>query len=48
MAFTALIAFVASYQVPSFRKVDSFTYNSTFMTGNLRTAGDGVFRIAES
>ena len=43
MAFTALIAFVASYQVSSFRKVDSFTYNSTFITGNLRTAGDGVF-----
>ncbi len=43
MAFTALIAFVASFQVSSFRKVDAFTYNSTFITGNLRTVGDGLF-----
>ena len=42
MAFTAIIAFVASYQVSSFRKVDSFAYNSTFITGNLRTAADGL------
>lgn len=43
MAFTAVIAFVASYQVSSFRQVDAFAYNSTFITGNLRTVGDGVF-----
>ena len=43
MAFTAIIAFVASYQVSSFRKVDAFAYNSTFITGNLRTVGDGFF-----
>ena len=43
MAFTALIAFVASYQVSSFRVVDTFTYNSTFITGNLRSVGDGLF-----
>ena len=43
MAYTALIAFVASYQVSSFREVDNFAYNSTFITGNLRTVGDGFF-----
>lgn len=43
MAFTAIIAFVASYQVSSFRRVDAFAYNSTFITGNLRSVGDGVF-----
>ena len=43
MAFTAVIAFVASYQVSSFRKVDTFAYNSTFITGNLRSVGDGLF-----
>lgn len=48
MAFTAIIAFVASYQVSSFRKVDTFAYNSTFITGNLRTVGDGVFEALSS
>ena len=48
MAFTAIIAFVASYQVSSFRTVDTFAYNSTFITGNLRTAGDGVFEALSS
>ena len=43
IAFTAIIAFVASYQVSSFRQVDAFAYNSTFITGNLRTVGDGLF-----
>jgi uncharacterized membrane protein YoaK (UPF0700 family) len=43
MAFTAIIAFVASYQVASFRYVDSFSYNSTFVTGNLRTVVDGLY-----
>ena len=48
MSFTALIAFVASYQVSSFRTVDAFAYNSTFITGNLRTVGDGVFEALSS
>ena len=43
MAFTALIAFVASYQVSSFRLVNTVTYSSTFISGNLRTLGDGLF-----
>ena len=42
MGFTAIIAFAAAYQVSSFRQVDDFAYNSTFITGNLRTAADGL------
>ena len=43
MAFSATIAFVASYQITSFRYVDSFSYNSTFVTGNLRTMVEGFY-----
>jgi uncharacterized membrane protein YoaK (UPF0700 family) len=43
MIFTAIIAFVASYQITSFRYVDSFSYNSTFVTGNLRTVVEGFY-----
>jgi uncharacterized membrane protein YoaK (UPF0700 family) len=43
LAFVPLIAIVAAYQVASFRKADNYSYNSTFMTGNLRTAMDGLY-----
>lgn len=43
MAFVPLIAVVAAYQVASFRTADTYAYNSTFMTGNLRTAMDGLY-----
>jgi uncharacterized membrane protein YoaK (UPF0700 family) len=43
VAFVPLIAVVAAYQVASFRKADEYSYNSTFMTGNLRTAVDGLY-----
>jgi uncharacterized membrane protein YoaK (UPF0700 family) len=43
MAFTAIIAYVAAFQVASFRRVDRFPYNSTFITGNLRDVADGVY-----
>jgi uncharacterized membrane protein YoaK (UPF0700 family) len=43
LAFVPMIAIVAAYQVASFRSADSYAYNSTFMTGNLRTAIDGVY-----
>jgi uncharacterized membrane protein YoaK (UPF0700 family) len=36
--FIVAIAFVAAYQIASFRRVDEYTYNSTFITGNLRDA----------
>jgi uncharacterized membrane protein YoaK (UPF0700 family) len=44
LAFVPLLAIVAAYQVDSFRKTDRFSYNSTFMTGNLRTAVDGLYQ----
>jgi uncharacterized membrane protein YoaK (UPF0700 family) len=44
MAFVPLLAIVAAYQVDSFRKADAYSYNSTFMTGNLRTAVDGLYQ----
>jgi uncharacterized membrane protein YoaK (UPF0700 family) len=43
LAFVPLIAVVAAYQVASFRTADTYSYNSTFMTGNLRTAIDGLY-----
>jgi uncharacterized membrane protein YoaK (UPF0700 family) len=43
LAFVALIAIVAAYQVASFRKADDYAYSSTFMTSNLRTAVDGLY-----
>jgi len=43
LAFVPLIAVVAAYQVESFRKADEYSYNSTFMTGNLRMAVDGMY-----
>ena len=43
MAFTALIAFVCAYQVASFRRVRQFSYNSTFVTGNLLDAAEGLY-----
>jgi uncharacterized membrane protein YoaK (UPF0700 family) len=41
MAFTAIISFVSAFQVSTFRTVGRFSYNSTFVTGNLRDAADG-------
>jgi uncharacterized membrane protein YoaK (UPF0700 family) len=41
MAFTALIAFVSAFQVATFRQVGRFSYNSTFITGNLRECTEG-------
>jgi uncharacterized membrane protein YoaK (UPF0700 family) len=43
MAFTGIIAYVAAFQVASFRRVDRFAYNSTFMTGNLRNVAEGFY-----
>ena len=40
MAFTAIIAFTSAFQVSTFRIVGRFSYNSTFITGNLRTAAE--------
>jgi uncharacterized membrane protein YoaK (UPF0700 family) len=43
LAFVPLIAVVAAYQITSFRTAEHYAYNSTFMTGNLRTAVDGLY-----
>lgn len=43
LAFTVTIAFVSAFQVTTFRRVGRFTYNSTFITGNLRDMGEGIF-----
>lgn len=40
---TTSIAFAASVQVETFRKVRGRSYNSTFTTGNLRTLSEGIF-----
>ena len=46
MAFTGIIAYVAAIQVASFRRVDRFAYNSTFITGNLRDVAEGLYEAA--
>jgi len=43
LAFTAIVAFVSAFQVATFRRVGRFTYNSTFVTGNLRMVAEGLF-----
>jgi uncharacterized membrane protein YoaK (UPF0700 family) len=43
MAFTGVLAYVAAFQVASFRRVDRFAYNSTFITGNLRDVAEGLY-----
>jgi uncharacterized membrane protein YoaK (UPF0700 family) len=44
MVFTATIAYVAAFQVASFRRVERFPYNSTtFVTGNLRDVAEGFY-----
>jgi uncharacterized membrane protein YoaK (UPF0700 family) len=43
MAFTGILAYVAAFQVASFRRVDRFAYNSTFLTGNLRDVAEGLY-----
>ena len=43
LAYTVTIAFVSAFQVTTFRHVGRFTYNSTFVTGNLRDMAEGFF-----
>jgi uncharacterized membrane protein YoaK (UPF0700 family) len=43
MVFTGVIAYVAAIQVASFRRVNQFPYNSTFVTGNLRDVAEGLY-----
>ncbi|HXP09500.1 MAG TPA: YoaK family protein [Acidobacteriaceae bacterium] len=41
--FTAIVAYVAAFQVSSFRRVYQLPFNSTFITGNLRQAAEGLY-----
>ena len=43
LAFTTTVALASALQVTTFRRVGRFTYNSTFVTGNLREVGEGLF-----
>jgi uncharacterized membrane protein YoaK (UPF0700 family) len=43
LIYTSTIAFVSAFQVTTFRRVGRFTYNSTFVTGNLRDMAEGCF-----
>ena len=42
VAFISLICILAGYQVGSFRKVDNFVYNATFIAGNLLRAVESL------
>lgn len=42
--FVPMIALLAAYQIAGFRKADQYSYNSTFITGDLRTAIVGLYR----
>lgn len=42
MLFVGIIAFAAALQVASFRRVGPFSYNSTFMTGDLLSFAQGL------
>jgi uncharacterized membrane protein YoaK (UPF0700 family) len=43
LSITFSIAFVAATQVETFRRVNGESFNSTFMTGDLRTLSEGLF-----
>jgi len=43
LAYTVTIAFFSAFQVTTFRRVGRFTYNSTYVTGNLRDMAEGAF-----
>lgn len=42
LLFVPWIATLAAFQIASFRQVDAYAYNSTFITGDLRTAITGL------
>ena len=42
--FVGTVALVSAFQVTCFRRVESFKYNSTFVTGNLRDVIEGLYQ----
>lgn len=46
--FTITLAFVTAFQVATFRRVEHFAFNSTFLTGNLRDAIEGFYNSRDT
>ena len=47
LLFIPFIASIAAFQIASFRKVDQQSYNSTFITGDLRTLIVGLYQALQ-
>ena len=47
LLFVPWITILAAYQIASFRKVDRYSYNSTFITGDLRTTIVGLYEALD-
>jgi uncharacterized membrane protein YoaK (UPF0700 family) len=43
LVFVPMVAFASAFQTANFRKVHTTSYNSTFVTGNLRDMTEGLF-----
>ncbi len=43
----AIAAFAGAFQISNFRRVDHLPYSSTFVTGNLRDATEGLFEALD-
>jgi uncharacterized membrane protein YoaK (UPF0700 family) len=46
--FIAIIAFVSAFQVATFRRVGRISFNSTFLTGNVRDMAEGFYEAHAS
>jgi uncharacterized membrane protein YoaK (UPF0700 family) len=46
--FIATIAFVSAFQVATFRRVGHISFNSTFLTGNVRDLAEGLYEAHAS
>jgi uncharacterized membrane protein YoaK (UPF0700 family) len=48
LAFTGIVGFASAFQVTAFRRIGRFSYNSTFVTGNMREIGEGLYDLLRS
>ena len=46
-ALVTMVSFAMAYQVAAFRKVDAYAFNSTFITGDLRSALEGLDKMLD-
>jgi uncharacterized membrane protein YoaK (UPF0700 family) len=46
--FIAILAFVSAFQVATFRRVGRISFNSTFVTGNIRDLAEGLYEAHDS